>query len=565
MANYNLVVGSKFKPYSFEEYIAPYKMYDEAYQAQEAVLDKIATEASIWEGMINEEKDKDLYDQYQAFKQDIESKAEQLSKYGLNPSNRKDIIGMKSRYNKEIVPIENAYKRRQQFIDEQRQALKSDSTAIFDIDASTLSLGDLIKNQAQTYKVQSGDNIRKRVAATVSEYADSILKTGEWANTAGGKFLERITTTGLTREDIRDIMNNPNKYPEIHKLVENVISTTGIRNWGNRQALDNAYDYAYEGLFAGMGKKSIDTRQDPNYMSDYEIWKWEQEKAEAQREEEARQNQGKDPELPEGVLDYKLIGQDVVVDDDADLKDLQNDLAVIQKYNARVADKNPPKTITKEKYVRNYEGRQILTGYEEVEDPLLTAYKDMVKEYSEEDPLNLENLIYQKLRRGIKKNTAYMLSRNDSDLMMSQLRPMVTSDIDDLSDSDEVKKYITDSKGKAPKEADLDEIFSSNSKLAYYPGEDKIKIISKKGNYTLQKEIFGNILVPFNGENIPLDKFLTLKTNEYMSSDISNKEETEGYNNLINLAFRVLNEHFNTGTPEASKTSSKANLSNIEE
>ena len=38
MANYELVIGSKFQPFSYERYIKPYQLYNEAYTEQENAL-----------------------------------------------------------------------------------------------------------------------------------------------------------------------------------------------------------------------------------------------------------------------------------------------------------------------------------------------------------------------------------------------------------------------------------------------------------------------------------------------------------------------------------------------
>jgi hypothetical protein len=59
---------------------------------------------------------------------------------GLSPATRKGVLDMTKRYASDIVPIENAYKRRQELIDEQRKALNNDDSLLFSTDASMLSL-----------------------------------------------------------------------------------------------------------------------------------------------------------------------------------------------------------------------------------------------------------------------------------------------------------------------------------------------------------------------------------------------------------------------------------------
>lgn len=304
MANYNLVVGSKFKPYSFEEYIAPYKMYDEVYQAQEAVLDKIATEASIMESIITEEKDKELYDQYQAFKKDLESKAGQLSKYGLNSSNRRDIIGMKSRYDQEIAPIENAFEKRQNLINQQRDALLGDDTLIFDIDYSTVSLKDFMKNPNATFTSLSGESIAKRTAAMAKEAADAILSDPEYKSVFNKQYVQQKIKQGYDMSQIiAAAQRDPNAPKALLGIIETIKKQVGYDKWSkaNKTKIDG---YINDGLKAAVETSEIDVMTDRDFKSkaDEEREKLQADLLRAQIEE------AKGLDLPGGGKIIKLGG-----------------------------------------------------------------------------------------------------------------------------------------------------------------------------------------------------------------------------------------------------------------
>ena len=140
---------------------------------------------------------------------------------------------MRARYNKEITPIEQAYVARQKQAEKQ-QDLMRDPTVMLSRRASTTSLDDYIRNPQLDYEVQSGALITKRVADELKNYKNTLLRSGNWRSTASGQLLERRKATGLTREDLVMIMQNPNAFPEIHQLIENVVDTTGIRNWNDQ-------------------------------------------------------------------------------------------------------------------------------------------------------------------------------------------------------------------------------------------------------------------------------------------------------------------------------------------
>ena len=120
MPNYNLVVTSKFQPLSYERYLQPYKEYQQAYARQEQGLSELESKAGIYEKMALAEEGSKAAKLYQTYANDLRNAAERLSKRGLSPDIRKSLIDLKSRYSKEITPIELAIKARDEEAKEQR-------------------------------------------------------------------------------------------------------------------------------------------------------------------------------------------------------------------------------------------------------------------------------------------------------------------------------------------------------------------------------------------------------------------------------------------------------------
>ena len=100
MANYELVVNSKFQPFSFERYIQPYQIYGAAYKELENQYGELATKASVWEEMANEQTDPYAYKMYKTYANDLEEKAGQLAREGLNAASRRDMLNMRARYSR---------------------------------------------------------------------------------------------------------------------------------------------------------------------------------------------------------------------------------------------------------------------------------------------------------------------------------------------------------------------------------------------------------------------------------------------------------------------------------
>ena len=261
MANYDLLVTSKFQPFSFERYIQPYQMYGEAYKEVENTLGELATKANIWEEMANEQTDPYAYKMYKTYARDLESQARQLAREGLTPASRQNMLRMKQRYSSDIIPIEQAYKRRQELIDEQRKIQAQDNTLMFDRSASMMSLDDLIKNPQLTYQSYSGAALKKQVSDIVKNLSKAIRdNTGNWRSILENQYFERIIQKGYRPEEIiQAIQNNLNDSPILQSIVEDVVGSSGISKWGDKDTLNRAYEWARQGLWDAVGETKSET------------------------------------------------------------------------------------------------------------------------------------------------------------------------------------------------------------------------------------------------------------------------------------------------------------------
>ena len=64
MPNYNLVLDTKFKPFSYQEMLAPVLAATQAHQAIEDAYGELADKANIWENMVDKQRDKYAYSLY---------------------------------------------------------------------------------------------------------------------------------------------------------------------------------------------------------------------------------------------------------------------------------------------------------------------------------------------------------------------------------------------------------------------------------------------------------------------------------------------------------------------
>lgn len=261
MANYSLVINSQFKPFSYQEMLAPTLMATQAHQELENQYGELATKASVWEEMANEQTDPYAYKMYKTYANDLEEQAGQLAREGLNAASRRDMLNMRARYSKEITPIEQAYTARQKQAEEQQRALLQDPTLMLSRRASTTSLDDYIRNPQLAYESYSGKLITAQAASAASALAKEMQeKPRKWRSILGNSYYETMMQKGFSSQVVlQAIQDNPDAAPQLTRIVEDAINSSGVRNWGDQATIARAIDYAKQGLWSAVGETQYQT------------------------------------------------------------------------------------------------------------------------------------------------------------------------------------------------------------------------------------------------------------------------------------------------------------------
>lgn len=272
MPNYNLVINSQFKPFSYQEMLAPVLMATQAHQELENQYGELATKASVWEEMANEQTDPYAYKMYKAYANDLEAQANQLAREGLNAASKRDMLNMRSRYSKEITPIEQAYATRQKQAEEQQKALLQDPTLMLSRRAATTSLDDYIRNPQLAYESYSG----KLLTAQVSQAASALSKEmreqpRKWRSILGNSYYETMMRKGFSSDAVlQAIQGNPQASQELTRIVDDAVASSGVSGWGDAATIARATDYARQGLWSAVGETQYQTLDNWRAKMDYE-------------------------------------------------------------------------------------------------------------------------------------------------------------------------------------------------------------------------------------------------------------------------------------------------------
>lgn len=264
MANYSLVANSQFKARSFDDLLRPYAMYTQEYRAQEDAIADLATKADIWAGLANEQTDPVAYAQYTNYANALKDQAAIIADRGLDPSSRQAMLNLKRRYSSEIVPIEQAYTARKAQAEEQRKALLQNPTLIMSRRADTTSLDRYMENPNLGYESYSGALLTQQAGQAAAAIAKELRDYGK------GKPLDGFTKTwlqqhGYTAGEVAFAINHPNDpraSSVLNTIVNNVMADSGIADWADNKTLNQAYNYARQGLWQAVGQTQVGTYTD---------------------------------------------------------------------------------------------------------------------------------------------------------------------------------------------------------------------------------------------------------------------------------------------------------------
>lgn len=251
-----LVIDSKFRPFSYDELIKPLMQYKEAYDKVEADYSNLAAQTEQWKDIANQTQSPEAYAMYSKYANDLNNIVDDFSK-GMTLKNRSQLLAMKRRYASDIKPIENAANRRKELADEQRRIDAQDPTRLWQRRASDMSLDEFIHNPSADYgKGISGATLTAQVAAGASALAKEFRDNPEkMRKLVGGDYYEYVKQRGFSSQAVlAAIMNNPDASPVLTNLVESTMDATGVKDWGSKSTIQQAYNYARQGLWNAVGQ-----------------------------------------------------------------------------------------------------------------------------------------------------------------------------------------------------------------------------------------------------------------------------------------------------------------------
>lgn len=271
MANYSLMISSSFNPYSLQELLPIYQANAQAqYQAEEA-FSQLQMKADQWEKLANNAQDADVYNTYKAYSNQLKAAADDILNNGINTASRRNLMNMRAQYASNIIPIEEAYNKRQQQAQVLWQARLQDPTLIAQ-DPSELGLSYYMKNPTYTPQSYSGKLLTAQSAQAAQNLAKTLSSYGK------GEPIDSYTNTfiqkhGLTRDDIQKYLNGETTATNkvLGAIYQQVYDSSQIGNWANENQRRQAANFIKQGMWSAIGQDTVQAMENFEARENYKF------------------------------------------------------------------------------------------------------------------------------------------------------------------------------------------------------------------------------------------------------------------------------------------------------
>ena len=610
MAAAYTTIGSKFQPYTLAEMLVPYQAYKQEFDKREELYNTYAENAGLIGSQLDDTLDKDLIDTvYNPYMQELNRAASELSSKGLSPENRKNLQNLRRRFGSDIAPIKVASEARAEARKNWDKLSSQDKTLMTNANPYYQAVSSYMNGKSpETYYV-SGNELYGRGKALAEAFSKTLREVPngeELANTLGGQYYRITRQYGPDSKQMQDFMNDvADSIPELKSQVEDILSNTDISKEGFTDTDRNkARQYIIEGMKAGLsGNTEVQYLENKNFIDPYKRW---------------QMSTTPPPPTEKSPIFYDFVGTEITPDEDANLKQMNSVLNNLRAYKESVDKGETVSPYTTkmgyankllddqsrrlEEYVQrrqrenpnwnpntdigfinlNRELTRTLDSYARVgasvpqknkeyrtENPIYADYDKLAKQFGNKDINALIQEQQKAIFNAIHMNKYAKFKNTQSSFAMRDLRANLMSGITDRSDSNQVRKMIhkLGNPKDAPDEETLKKIFEdASATIQFNPYTGKAIIEGKEGTYEINKEAaFHNIYVPtpfgiMSGDEA-LDDIVAFAQQQY---DNNNKEAKAVMNVMLNSFFAALNNSYNGGAPEASKTSNKASTFPIE-
>lgn len=254
-ANY-ITIGSRFRPFSYEELMAPLVAAEQEHQRQEELYNTYSDTLGQIGGQLSREYDQNVLDNiYNPYRSALESAAEELASKGLTSGSRRTLNALRRQFNNELVPVQQGILARAEARKKYDERVAKDPTLMTNSNPYYQGVEAYMHGMSPEGIYVSGNELYGRGQALSQAFSEVMRSVPEDAQLAlEGQYWQIVSQYGPTSEEARQFMEGVlESIPALNNQIEEIMGNSGIYSEGftvNDQ--DRARRYIVEGMMAGL-------------------------------------------------------------------------------------------------------------------------------------------------------------------------------------------------------------------------------------------------------------------------------------------------------------------------
>lgn len=237
MADYNFTVRNHYQPFSMQEMLTPFLMYNEAYEKVDEAYTELQRKADVFSNLAKslpgQSKAAEIYNGYA---NDLRAQAEDLAKNGLSMNNRRALSSLKRRYEGEIGRLDRANTTFQEVLKARRAAELAGKPMLYA--TNNLGIDNFLDNESPNMYGINSDDLYTRGAAAGKAASSRIISVGDGGSTLGGYYRDWIRREGYSPESINAFRQNASAIPELQATADAILRERGV--YANLTGIDLA-------------------------------------------------------------------------------------------------------------------------------------------------------------------------------------------------------------------------------------------------------------------------------------------------------------------------------------
>ena len=279
MANYSLVINSKFQPFSFERYMQPLQIYAQLYDQERAAMEQQAAQYGLLSSMVDPELDRDVYEAMQRYNENLMKQRDILSTVGLTPQGRRDLSALRQQYFTDVAPVKTWMEMRNKDIEKQdTMYAQANGNIVFANNPRETSLSYYKKGKPLGLESSNLNAALAESSKAFETWAKTYRDTEE-GRAFNNDFITYKQITGINDPNvIYDVLRRSGKYPQFEQIMDTLENRYHANNPNfsdsDRARIKNSLlEGASLGIASAYDEKTT-IQQDPRVKQQMEDESW---------------------------------------------------------------------------------------------------------------------------------------------------------------------------------------------------------------------------------------------------------------------------------------------------